>query len=904
MRKDWHCEHGRGQACIGGQVGRRVLGRICLGLVLLSGFPSAVAGGPVKADSGRRPVQLRAWGVPNIVSANPSSAMQLAVLNAFRTKYPWIQPVSAVGLRVFGSSRTQDMTALMQIAGNVAPDVLYVDFRRSHVYIHKKLLHPLDRYVEGMLGVSLPDGSALITEEYLERLENLSGGDRPGSTWILIRNRVPRQCWDVMRRRCPFAEQCPHRRRWRVQPLARHYHVWLFPVGPRVMGLGCNVQMFMEYADQGIEARGPRDWDEFIRWAKILTDPAKGHYGLARWTDNPGMEYLQLLYSAGGAVVERGEAGKWRCTLDREPAVEAAYFYARLNLEKIRRGGREYRGVTATLSGATTHVTAIGMHFGYLTDRMLEGGPNPTRHFAPVPAGPTGLRRSELNADMLGIFAGLAGQPRRRDAAWAYIRFFDGAEARRIRTEKLVEMGWGPFVRPELLEQFNDGGRYDGVLARMSQDTRDTFRIAFDGGVPEPYGENCQYVYDLLRRPLEGILRNPTVLKAVDERDPASGKAEIRRILKRATAQINQKMLGILPPQVKRRRLIVSWLVIALVAISFTWLFGKVFKAFSPPSTGPEGPRRGKWQFWRYRWAYLLMAPAILTIALWHYWPLARGSLIAFQDYNVMGDSGWVGSGNFAAVLYDGEYWYSLWVALKYALLFMIFGFCSPIALAFLLQMVPRGSILFRTLYYLPTVLTGVVVIFLWKSFYKPDGLINHVMNGFVWLCNAILRTEIQPLTENLLENESLALLLCLLPTAWAGMGPGCLIYLAALKTIPEETYEAADIDGAGLLDKIFRIAIPSIKALVMINFIGAMIGAVRGAGGFVLAMTGGGPYGEHGGATEVVGLKIFYTTFGHLNFGVAAAMAWVLGSMLIGFTVIQLRRLSRLEFRTVEQKE
>ena len=80
------------------------------------------------------------------------------------------------------------------------------------------------------------------------------------------------------------------------------------------------------------------------------------------------------------------------------------------------------------------------------------------------------------------------------------------------------------------------------------------------------------------------------------------------------------------------------------------------------------------------------------------------------------------------------------------------------------------------------------------------------------------------------------------------------------------------------------------------------MIGAVRGASQYVLAMTGGGPYSERGGATEVIGLKIFYTTFGQLQFGIGAAMAWVLGSMLIGFTVIQLQRLSRLEFRTVER--
>ena len=308
---------------------------------------------------------------------------------------------------------------------------------------------------------------------------------------------------------------------------------------------------------------------------------------------------------------------------------------------------------------------------------------------------------------------------------------------------------------------------------------------------------------------------------------------------------------------------------------------------------------RGQLQFGRYRRAYLLMTPAIGSIMLWMYWPLLRGSVIAFQDYSVLGDSTWVGAANFAEVLYSPEFWFSMKVSLIYGLLFFVFGFWAPIILAFLLQEVPRGKLVFRTIYYLPAVLTGVVVIFLWRGFYDPEGMINQVLNGFIWALNWLPGVDLALVHENWLDNPTYALFFCLLPTVWAGMGPGCLIYLAALKTVPEELYEAADIDGAGINAKIFRVAVPSIRMLIMINFIGAMIGAIRGASGFILAMTGGGPYGLAGGATEVIGLKIFYTTFGYLQFGLGAAMAWVLGSMLIGFTVMQLQKLSRVEFRT-----
>ncbi|MCX7011992.1 MAG: sugar ABC transporter permease, partial [Candidatus Sumerlaeota bacterium] len=140
----------------------------------------------------------------------------------------------------------------------------------------------------------------------------------------------------------------------------------------------------------------------------------------------------------------------------------------------------------------------------------------------------------------------------------------------------------------------------------------------------------------------------------------------------------------------------------------------------------------------------------------------------------------------------------------------------------------------------------------------------------------------------------------CLLPIIWAGMGPGCLIYLAALKTIPEEMYEAADIDGAGPLQKALHITIPGIRGLIAINFIGVMVAQIKGGGQFVLAMTGGGPYAPYG-QTELIGLHIFWEAFGFLRFGIATSMAWVLGSFLIGFTVMQMQRLSRMEFRTAK---
>src|SRR6185437_5380058 len=118
--------------------------------------------------------------------------------------------------------------------------------------------------------------------------------------------------------------------------------------------------------------------------------------------------------------------------------------------------------------------------------------------------------------------------------------------------------------------------------------------------------------------------------------------------------------------------------------------------------------------------------------------------------------------------------------SLIYVVLFVIFGFWVPIGLALLLSEVPKGKVLFRTIYYLPAVLSGLVGILLWKSFYSPDGLVNSLLNGGIYLINAVSPLHLQPFQENWLDNPMAALFCCLFPTVWAGMGPGCLIYLAA----------------------------------------------------------------------------------------------------------------------------
>ena len=835
---------------------------------------------PVAAEPDRT-IVLRAWGVPDYSRTDVNTLAQLQILEAFQQRFPNIKPVTTAGLDIPG--RTLDMVPLMQIAGDIAPEVMYVNFRKSDTYIGNKFLYPLDKYIERTAGVEIPGGQLLTLPEYLTRLRAAPHYQEE------LAERVPDQCWEVMRRLCPYGEQCPYMRGWGESPAAKHFHTWCFPQGPLVIALFYRRDYFHE---AGLPDRPPATMKEMMEWSRLLTNPRAERYGLMIDINSLSWATLSFLYSCGGRLVEQDAAGQWQCSFDSKQAVEAYYYVARLFREPFENKYGNFNNVVwLHYGGQIGDEDKYAMFFYYLDQRFFAQYDPSQWGFGPVPKGPTGERGSEFNSMMTGIYVGLENDPQKLDAAWEYIRFYDGPEARKIRARVFVENGFGEYVRPAALE----AAGYPEYVRRIPKGWEETYRVAMEHGVPEPYGKNCESVYRYTSQAIDQIRTDATVKKAIERGDADSAKSRIQEILHARVLSSDERMLHILSPEQRRVRHVVATVVAGVMAVIFALVFRRVRRVFTPEKTRPD---RHGWQFSRYKWAYLIMLPALGTIALWAYYPLLRGSVMAFQNYNVRGFAQWVGIENIANVLFDDEFWFAMWVSVKYASLFLIFGFCAPIVLAFLLTEVPRGKLFFRSLYYLPAVLSGVVVIFLWKGFYGSQGMINQVLNAGIGVLNHLPHVHLAEVRTAWLESPQSALFFCLLPIIWAGMGPGCLIYLAALKTIPDDLYEAADIDGAGVISKVFHIALPSIKSLVTINFVGVMIGTMKGGGEFILAMTGGGPYTPYG-QTEVVGLHIFWQAFGFLRFGAAVSMAWVLGSMLIGFTVFQLQRLSRMEFRT-----
>jgi ABC-type sugar transport system permease subunit len=882
-------------------------------------------------EDGSTVIHLKLWSVPDPSNPDTANMANVAVVKRFKQRFSelfserwraeyeanpdlygdhnWdrvsIELHRATGIQVQGVE-----TDLLQIAGDLAPDVMYINFRKSDTYVRNRFLYPLDEYI-----------GRLSREEYDAR--------------------VHPKIDPVIHRRGPDGDK----------------HYWAMPFG----GMLGRVLLYRKDLFDAHHIAYPDvnwRWEDFYDAARKITDPERGIVGCR--LGRGGWYWLTWLWSAGGDVMTYNEAtDEWRCVFGSRAAARALDFNVRLGVEKwIDADGNIQRGYSNIEVSEDVRRKwdrgEVGMMLEYISEDVFATIDPEVTGMAPVPLGPpdpaTGKRArgGELNSQMMGMFSGIK-EKAIRDAAWEYMQFYDSDEAMAIRTRIMVEGGLGRFLNPAQLRKFG----YDDVVRLAPKGWEDIFRIAIETGKPEPYGKNSNLAYMMMGPPVDRAME-------LGARDALPEDSEERldvleALLKEAEDRANEAMIGLVPRRELVLRRIASSLLLIGIVVAYTFVFRRIFKAFTPPEAAQSG--NTGWQFRRYKWAYLILVPAVLTILTWRYIPLMRGSYMAFFDYRLIGKSSFVGLDNFGELLFDSLWWRSIWNALRYSFLVIGLTFLPPIVLAIALQEVPRGKLVYRLIFYLPAVITGLVTVLLWKQFYQPNerGALNALVMsipawGFVaigllllGICLAFARRLsihrmwmpvslfvlagvcmfaaasalslpilflpgesfagalaaipgrlLQTLPEpyRWLTDSRTAMLSCVIPMVWAGMGPGCLIYLAALKGIPDDYYEAADIDGASFLDKILFIVFPTLKALIIINFVGVFISSWYGATGNILVMTGG------QANTETVGLHIWYKAFTFLKFGPATAGAWMLAFMLIGFTVNQLRILSRVEFK------
>jgi len=777
-------------------------------------------------------IELRLWYLPELIAASYHHVAAFRVIDAFKEHHPEVILRKTSGIKIPQIDATS--LVLMAIAGGVAPDILEFSSDNVHDYVQQNFLVPLDDYVKDL---------------------------DPAEMYA----RAPKAVWDAASIRGPDGT----------------LHLYAIPTTLDFSGTFDVTALKVRHdlaAKRGYGPdRMPRTWDQLYQMCRDLTHPEQGIYGIGLKKES-GLGLAKMfhtfLVNAGGRAMVRRD-GKLYAAYDTDEAVLAVDFLWKLIRMPWERNGKRYEGVAVldTYPYQYHKRGKIFFEFWQMSERgmMIRADAQKFR-LLPMPTAPNGHAVPTLRGYYSGVFAGQSDE-RIRQAAFNYIWHSDSDEARRIRSQTFVEKNVPTFANPVDLERFG----YAQAVARFPAGYPQLYRDSVERGFVEQTGAGAAEIMRSMNMPLQEVLIEDLAELSTEDRH-----ARIRLLLTESVANVNNRLHNVVSSGSLQVRKGVALIVSLAIFGGFIWQIRLVQRAYAGQMGVSSTGRRATGST-IVRIA-LILAPALGMIALWEYYPLLRGAVIAFQDYRFLGDTEFVGVDNFMEILFAPYFWSAMWRTVIYVFLSLLFGFFTPIILAVLLHQLPRGTVIYRIIYYLPALTSGIVVMFLWKAFYEPgaNGYLNYLLS-FI---------NVAP--QKWLEDPNIAMLCCIMPVVWAGVGPASLIYQAALKSIPTDLFEAAAIDRCGFFGRLRHVAVPYMKPLIIMNFVGVFIGTFKSTG-YILVLTGGGP----AMATTVVSLEIFYEAYARLSFGTATAMSWVLAASLIAFTLFQIKYLSKVEFRS-----
>ncbi|MEV1000532.1 sugar ABC transporter permease [Nonomuraea sp. NPDC050202] len=302
------------------------------------------------------------------------------------------------------------------------------------------------------------------------------------------------------------------------------------------------------------------------------------------------------------------------------------------------------------------------------------------------------------------------------------------------------------------------------------------------------------------------------------------------------------------------------------------------------PARRPSWAPRGRRAVRRNLIGWLFLAPAVALVGIFTITPFAQAILLSFQSWDgVSPDTPWVGLDNYDFVASDPIFWASMRNVLFFGVVGFVVGNGVALGMALAVNSVTRGRTFFRTVFYLPGVLSVVVVGLLFSFILAPgSGVLNRLLG----------LTGLDALQQNWLGDPAVALPAVAAVFVWFHWGFGFLLFLAGLQDVPKELYEAAELDGANRWSKFRYITWPQLAPVTSIVSLLTLLAALQ-IFGTVQVLTNGGP-GHH---TMVPTLAIYNEAFVNWRYGSAAAMSVIFGGALVLLSVIQLaitRRRSR----------
>jgi multiple sugar transport system permease protein len=274
--------------------------------------------------------------------------------------------------------------------------------------------------------------------------------------------------------------------------------------------------------------------------------------------------------------------------------------------------------------------------------------------------------------------------------------------------------------------------------------------------------------------------------------------------------------------------------------------------------------------------------PWIIGLCTFTLYPVIASLYYSFCDYSVLESPVWIGGDNYSRLVHDRNFWISLKNTLIYAGFSIPIGMIVALCLALLLNCRVRGTAIFRTIFYIPSIVPIIASSMLWLWILNPSlGLVNQALAP---LCHLL---GVHP--PGWLDDPAWAKPALILMSAW-GVGNSMIIYLAGLQDVPEALYEAAEIDGASKWQQFWHVTLPMLMPVVYFNLVMGIIGALQ-TFTQVFVMTGG-TEGTPAQSTLMYAPYLFATAFFDLRMGYASALAWVLFCIIALLTLLATKAL------------
>jgi multiple sugar transport system permease protein len=280
--------------------------------------------------------------------------------------------------------------------------------------------------------------------------------------------------------------------------------------------------------------------------------------------------------------------------------------------------------------------------------------------------------------------------------------------------------------------------------------------------------------------------------------------------------------------------------------------------------------------------AYAFIAPWILGFFIFTVGPMLASLFFSFTEYDVVSAPRWIGLRNYTDLFHDALFWHSLSVTFKFAATALPLGLVFSYMIAVLLNQKMRGINIWRTVYFLPSVIAGVAVALLWSRIFDAR---SGILNPFL--------AQIGIKGPGWFSDPDWAVPALVIMSLW-GVGGNIIIYLAGLQGVPTDLYDAAKVDGATAWQRFRYVTLPMTTPVIFYNLVLGLIGTFQYFTEVYVISSGnsgtGGGLGGPARSTLFYNIYLYQNAFRYFHMGYASTMAWILFIIVLGFTLLIFR--------------